>query len=83
MPLQLCAVTFKRVKIMPIVRIEVTPPGLTQEQKKQLVEGVTDLLSSVLNKDPRLTHVIISEIDSSNWGFDGKLAKEHFKSTQS
>lgn len=68
---------------MPIVRIEVTPPGLTQEQKKQLVEGVTDLLSSVLNKDPRLTHVVISEIENTNWGFDGKLAKENFKPTKS
>ncbi len=67
---------------MPIVRIEVTPPGLTLKEKQQLVEGVTNLLSAVLNKDPKLTHVVISEIESSNWGFDGRLANEHFNSNK-
>ena len=59
---------------MPIVRIEVTPPGVTLEQKQKLIEGVTDLLVSVLDKDPRLTHIIITEVESHNWGFDGKFA---------
>ena len=59
---------------MPIVRIEVTPPGVTLEQKKKLIEGVTDLLVSVLDKDPRLTHIIITEVESHSWGYDGKFA---------
>lgn len=64
---------------MPIVRIEVTPPGLSVEQKTNLIKGVTDLLVSVLDKDPRLTHVIITEVDTGNWGFDGRPANEQFK----
>ena len=63
---------------MPIVRIEITPPGISPEQKKQLVGGVTELLVSVLNKNPRLTHVIITEVESNSWGFNGKLASEQF-----
>jgi 4-oxalocrotonate tautomerase len=64
---------------MPIVRIELTPPGISADQKMKLIEGVTSLLVSVLNKDPRLTHIIITEIESNNWGFDGKSASEQFK----
>jgi 4-oxalocrotonate tautomerase len=64
---------------MPVVRIELTPPGLSAEQKMKLIKGVTDLLVSVLGKDPKLTHIIITEIDGSNWGFDGKSANEQFK----
>lgn len=65
---------------MPIVRIEVTPPGVTLEQKKRLIEGMTDLVVSVLNKDPRLTHILITEVDSNSWGFGGKFASEQFNS---
>jgi len=57
---------------MPIVTIELTREGVTREQKQQLIKGATDLLSSVLNKDPGLTHVIIDEVDLDNWGVAGE-----------
>ena len=53
---------------MPYVKIEVTREGVTREQKQQLIKGVTDLISDVLNKDPQLTFVVIQEYDLDDWG---------------
>jgi 4-oxalocrotonate tautomerase len=57
---------------MPFVKIEVTREGVTREQKQQLIKGVTDLITQVLNKDPHLTHVAIQEIELENWGYAGE-----------
>ena len=57
---------------MPYVKIEVTREGVTREQKKALIKGVTDLITDVLNKDPQLTHVVIHEFDLDNWGLAGE-----------
>jgi 4-oxalocrotonate tautomerase len=53
---------------MPYVNIRVTNEGVTREQKLELIEGATDLLSRVLNKDPATTFVIIDEVETDNWG---------------
>ncbi len=58
--------------IMPYVKIEVTREGVTRQQKQALIKGVTDVITSVLNKDPHLTHVVIDEIDTDNWGYAGE-----------
>ena len=57
---------------MPYVRIELSPGGVTREQKQQLIKGVTDLIVDVLNKDPHLTHVVIQEINPDDWGYAGE-----------
>lgn len=56
---------------MPYVKIEVTREGVTREKKQQLIKGITDLITKVLNKDPHLTHVVIQEIDLDDWGYAG------------
>jgi 4-oxalocrotonate tautomerase len=53
---------------MPYVNIRVTNEGVTAQQKLELIEGATDLLSRVLNKDPATTFVIIDEVETDNWG---------------
>ena len=53
---------------MPYVNIRVTNEGVTPAQKLELIEGATDLLSRVLNKDPATTFVIIDEVELDNWG---------------
>ncbi len=53
---------------MPYVNIQVTREGVTKKQKQQLIEGTTDLLVKVLDKDPKTTHIVITEIDTDNWG---------------
>lgn len=57
---------------MPYIKIEVTREGVTREQKKALIKGVTNVITDVLNKDPQLTHVVIEEVDLDNWGFAGE-----------
>jgi 4-oxalocrotonate tautomerase len=53
---------------MPYVHIRVTKEGVTAAQKLALIEGTTDLLVQVLNKDPAHTFVVIDEVETDNWG---------------
>ncbi|MGN6881120.1 tautomerase family protein [Neisseria sp. P0020.S005] len=59
---------------MPYVNIKVTggSEAPSAEQKAELIRGVTELLSHVLNKNPETTVVVIDEIDMDNWGIGGK-----------
>ncbi|WP_432700085.1 tautomerase family protein [Kluyvera cryocrescens] len=56
---------------MPYVNIKITKEGATDEQKKRLMAGVTQLLVDVLNKNPSTTIVVIDEVDTDNWGIGG------------
>ncbi len=56
---------------MPIKRKTVTMSttrGVTVEQKKRLISGTSELLQTILNKEPGTTHVVIDEVDTDNWG---------------
>jgi 4-oxalocrotonate tautomerase len=57
---------------MPYVNIKVTREGVTAEQKAELIKGVTDLLASVLSKNPATTVVVIEEVETDNWGIGGE-----------
>ncbi len=59
---------------MPYVNIKVTggKEAPTPEQKAALIRGVTDLLASVLGKNPATTVVVIDEVDMDNWGIGGE-----------
>ena len=53
---------------MPYVNIKVTDENVTAEQKQALIEGTTQLLVEVLNKNPSTTFVVIDEVNTDNWG---------------
>lgn len=55
---------------MPYVNIRITKEGLDGSKKLALIEGVTDLLVRVLDKDPAATFVIIDEVETDNWGLN-------------
>ncbi len=59
---------------MPFVNVRITKEQgcPTTEQKKELIAGITELLSKVLNKNKASTVVIIDEIDTDNYGLGGK-----------
>jgi 4-oxalocrotonate tautomerase len=57
---------------MPYVNIRVTKEGVTAEQKRALIEGTTALLFQVLGKPPISTFVVIDEVETDNWGWEGK-----------
>ena len=61
---------------MPYINIKITKESVTKEQKVLLIEGVTQLLKDVLNKNPATTFVIIEEVDTDNWGIAGEQVTE-------
>ncbi|WP_415903012.1 2-hydroxymuconate tautomerase family protein [Neptuniibacter sp. QD29_5] len=61
---------------MPYVNIKITDEGVTADQKKQLIEGATQLLVDVLNKNPATTVVVIDEVNTDNWGVAGEVITE-------
>lgn len=56
---------------MPYVNIKITNDGVTAEQKAELIKGVTELLQTVLKKNPQTTVVVIDEVSTDNWGIGG------------
>ncbi|MCU6172642.1 4-oxalocrotonate tautomerase family protein [Citrobacter cronae] len=67
---------------MPYVNIKITKEDVTDKQKKQLMEGATQLLVDVLNKNPATTIVVIDEVDTDNWGIGGVPVTELRKKSQ-
>lgn len=57
---------------MPFVNVRITRDGATREQKAQVIAEITDTLQRVLGKDPQLTHIVIDEVDTDNWGWAGE-----------
>lgn len=57
---------------MPYVNIKITKEGATSEQKAQLIQEVTKLLSNILGKNPQTTIVVIDEVETDNWGIGGE-----------
>lgn len=68
---------------MPYVNIKVTREGGPEgkgpsaEQKAELIAGVTDLLSKVLDKSPSATMVLINEVALEDWGIGGLPVPEY------
>jgi len=66
---------------MPYVNVKVTPDGVTAERKRRIIAGITEVLQTVLGKDPNLTMVVIDEVATDSWGLGGepitaRLARE-------
>lgn len=57
---------------MPYVNIKITDEQVSKEEKQQLIQGVTQLLQKVLNKNPQTTVVVIDEVNMDNWGIAGE-----------
>ncbi|MFZ6044528.1 4-oxalocrotonate tautomerase family protein [Pseudomonas sp. CR3202] len=62
---------------MPFVSVRITPDGVTREQKAQVIVEITETLERVLHKRPDLTHIVIEEVDSDNWGYAGLTTTEY------
>lgn len=57
---------------MPYVNVKITrEPETTPEMKAEVIRQVTQVLATVLGKDPATTFVIIDEVDPENWGIAG------------
>jgi 4-oxalocrotonate tautomerase len=62
---------------MPFVSVRITRDGVTAEQKAQVIAEITETLERVLNKRPDLTHIVIEEVDTDNWGYAGITTTEY------
>jgi 4-oxalocrotonate tautomerase len=64
---------------MPFVNVRITRDGVTPEQKAQVIAEITETLERVLNKRPDLTHIVIEEVDTDNWGYAGITTTQYRK----
>ncbi|MDB6047998.1 MAG: 4-oxalocrotonate tautomerase [Pseudomonas sp.] len=62
---------------MPFITVRITRDGVTKEQKSQVIAEMTKTMETVLNKDPHLTHIVIEEVDTDNWGYAGITTTEY------
>ncbi len=53
---------------MPYINVKVTNEKVSNEQKKAIIKGCTQLMVDVLNKSPQTTFVVIDEVNTDNWG---------------
>lgn len=60
---------------MPYVNVQITK-GATRAQKAELVRDITGSLERILGKRPEHIHVVIQEIEESDWGFAGMLTDD-------
>jgi 4-oxalocrotonate tautomerase len=67
---------------MPYVNVKITREGATQQQKAAIIKGVTDLLVTVLNKNPASTFVVIDEVAMEDWGLGGVPVTEYRRNTE-
>ncbi|MCI3935780.1 4-oxalocrotonate tautomerase family protein [Chryseobacterium aahli] len=70
---------------MPFIKVDVLREDLNREKKQQLIRELNKAVTTVLNKDPHLTHIVINEIEDDNWGYAGEqvtLLKEQGFSTE-
>ncbi|HHR6129857.1 TPA: tautomerase family protein [Providencia alcalifaciens] len=68
---------------MPYINIKVTDEGVTDDQKKHLIEGATSLLNQVLGKPRSSVFVVIDEIKTDNWGVGGETVTDLRKNENS
>jgi 4-oxalocrotonate tautomerase len=66
---------------MPYINIKITREGATQEQKAELIAGVTDLMVRVLDKTPATTVVDIEEHDLDDLVIGG-IPVDEFRAQQ-
>ncbi|WP_108478110.1 2-hydroxymuconate tautomerase family protein [Providencia alcalifaciens] len=68
---------------MPYINIKVTDEGVTNDQKKRLIEGATTLLNQVLGKPNSSVFVVIDEVKTDNWGVGGEIVTDLRKNENS
>lgn len=62
---------------MPYVNVRITRDGVTADQKRRIVEDITETLVRVLGKKPEHIHIVIDEVEPENWGYAGMLTTEY------
>lgn len=69
---------------MPLVNVKVIENVFTEQQKKQIIEKVTDAMVSIEGENLRpVTWVVVEEVRSGSWGIAGNgLTTQDVKALQ-
>ena len=62
---------------MPIIRVEMFK-GRSVDQKRVLVKELTDAFVKAAGGTPESVHVVITDVDKSDWGSGGALCLDKF-----
>ena len=60
---------------MPLITVDMWE-GRTIEQKKELVEGITSVMTDRLGIPAQAVTIIIKDVPKHNWAIGGKLQSE-------
>lgn len=61
---------------MPFVNIKVVREQTTAEQKKRIIEGLTELIATIMNRERKMTVITIDELSEDQWAIGGKLISQ-------
>ncbi len=66
---------------MPYVNLRILKNQVSENQKKEIVEGLTDLISTIMGRDRNFKVITIDEVEENNWIIGGlKLTPSELKS---
>jgi 4-oxalocrotonate tautomerase len=58
---------------MPLINVKLIEDGFTPEQKRRIVEELTDAMVAIEGEGMRqVTWVVVEEVRSGDWGIAGK-----------
>ena len=65
---------------MPLINVKLIEDVFTPDQKREIVERLTDAMVSIEGENMRSTWVVVEEVASGDWGIGGKpLSTEDVK----
>jgi len=60
---------------MPVVEIKLWT-GRTRQQKAEMAEGITKIISEVGKTTPEHVHIVFTDVEPADWAIAGKLSDE-------
>jgi 4-oxalocrotonate tautomerase len=61
---------------MPYVNLKLVKGQATSEQRRQLCEGLTDLIVGIMGRNRDFTVITVDELESGQWWVGGKALEE-------
>ncbi len=61
---------------MPLITVQYAPATGTSALKSEIADAVSQLSSSILHKDPKVTAIIVQAVNASDWFAGGRSLAE-------
>ncbi len=58
---------------MPFVNVKLIKNQVNGQKRHQIIEGLTDLIVRIMNRERSLTTIVIDEVEPHSWAIGGKL----------